>query len=98
MPTRESITTVESMLEVPNDPVSQPQDGVARKDRVHCKIKRDYLSLAINEIAQLPTNATTRFQNTNALGYDGFLLHDVIPERLPFLVALADVVGRRSNY
>src|SRR5439155_12915494 len=85
------------MLEEPDDAVAESHLFVLLDCCVEVGIKREDLSI-LNVVSNLPAQTAARTQSPDTLVDDGPLPFQVILERLPRLVGLADVVRRRGDH
>ena len=92
MPPRKAARTVEPVLEMPDDSVTQPQLLMARKERMQEEVKWDHLRVAVHVVPYLPADAPADSQNPHAFGDDRLLQVQVLIEGLPSLIRLAVVV------
>lgn len=85
------------MFKVPYDPVAQSQTRMSTKQRMQGKVERDNLGMAVNVVADLPTEAATFLENPNAFRDDNLLLGKVVVKCDPLLVMLTNVVWWRRD-
>src|SRR5262245_60870693 len=95
VPPGETSIAVQSMLEVPDDAISESQGWVTHKGWIKKDVDRQDASVN-NVVPDLPAEATTRPKYPHTLGDDSHLASQILLRRQPLLslVLLRDVVGR----
>jgi len=91
---REPTTAMQSMFEVPDDPVSHPQACLG-KDRVKHSVQR-YNGSAINVVSHLPANATLWGKTTHTLSNNCCLLFKIFFQLQFLYVLFSDIVRSTS--
>jgi len=95
VPAGEAARAVQSVLEVPDDPIAE-REAVTLEERVEEDIEREDLASG-DVVSHLPADAAVVGEHPDAFGNDVRLLGQVGIERPPSLVRLAEVVGRRGD-
>jgi len=95
VPAGEAARAVQSVLEVPDDPIPQ-REAVTLEERVEKDVEREDLT-AGDVVSHLPADAAVVGEHPDAFGNDVRLLGQVGVERPASLVRLAEVVRRRGD-